>query len=79
MLDDAVSRHSEHLMSRTLQALEELTGLLELLRPGALREVAADDDEVGLELIDAALQGADQTLVMRAEVQVREMDEASHD
>ena len=48
-----VARHAEHLVAGVAKPLEEVAGFRELLGPGALREVAADDDEVGLELVDA--------------------------
>ena len=73
-----IARNAEHLMPGMLQPLEETACLLELLGLRALGEIAADDDEVGLQLIDAVLDGLDQALVMRAKMQVREMDEASH-
>ena len=63
---------------RSRKPFEELAGLAELLGPRALGEVAADDDEVGLELVDLPLDRLDQPLVMRAEMKVGEMDEASH-
>ena len=62
----------------SLKPLEKLAGLPELLGAGALREVAADDDEVGLQLVDAPFDRLDQFLVVRAEVQVGQMDEAGH-
>ena len=43
---------------------------LELLGPRALREIAADDDEVGLLLVDALLNRLDQPRIVRAEMQV---------
>ena len=71
-----VAGHAEHFVARCLQPLEELAGLAELLGPRALGEVAADDDEVGLQLVDTPLDGLDQPLVMGAEMQVGKMDEA---
>jgi hypothetical protein len=59
-------------------ALKELTGLLELLRPCALGEIAADDDEIGLQLVDASLDSSNQPVVVGTEMQVRKVDEASH-
>ena len=47
-----ISGDAEHFMARIAQPVEELAGLLELLGSGALREVAADDDEVGLYLLN---------------------------
>jgi deferrochelatase/peroxidase EfeB len=55
-------------MAAVLQALEELARLAELLGLGALGEVAADDDEVGFQLVDAFLDALDQALVVRAEI-----------
>ena len=64
---------------RIAQPFEELAGFAELLGARALREIAADDDEVGLQLVDLAFDRLDQALVVRAEVQVGKMDDASHD
>jgi hypothetical protein len=74
-----VAGHCKHFVPGRLQPFEEAAGLAELLGPRALREVAADDDEVGLELIDALLNRADELIVMGAEVQVGQMNEASHE
>ena len=51
-------------MARIAQPVEELAGLLELLGSGALREVAADDDEVGLDVVDVLPDRRDEALVM---------------
>ena len=58
--------------------VEEGAGLLELLGPGALGEVAADDDEVGLLLIHPRFDRVDQLVVMRAEVKVGQVDQMGH-
>ena len=73
-----IAGHAEHFMARLAQPLEELARLLELLGSGALGEVAADDDEVGLELVDAPLDGVDQSLVVGAEMEIGQVNEASH-
>ena len=73
-----VARHPEHFVTAVAQPLEEGARIAELLGPRALGEVAADHDEVGLELVDAVLDPFDQPRVMGAEMQVRKMDEASH-
>src|SRR6185437_9646977 len=65
-------------MAMIAQSLKELASLAELLGPGALREVAADHDEVGFQLIGLPLDGLDQLLVVRAEMQVGKMHDASH-
>jgi hypothetical protein len=57
---------------------EKGASLLELLSASALREVAADDDEVRLQIIDAPLDRRDEFLVMCAEVEVRKMNKTSH-
>ena len=74
-----IARHAEHLVAGISQPLEELAGLLELLGPRALREVAADDDEVGLLLVDALVDRLDQPRVVGAEVKVGQMDQAGHE
>ena len=73
-----IARNTEHLVTRLAQLLEEMAGLLELLGPGALGEIAADHDQVGLQFVGLALDRFDEVFVVRAEVQVRQMDEASH-
>jgi hypothetical protein len=66
-------------MPRVAQPLEELARFLELLGPRALGEIAADHDEVGLFLMNALLDRLDQPRIVRTEMQIRQMDEASHD
>ena len=51
---------------------------MELFGARALREVAADDDKVGFQLVDPPLDRFNQPLVMSAEMKIREVDEASH-
>ena len=60
------------------QLLEELACLLELLGPGALSEVAADDQEVRPERVDVVRNGLDQSLVVSSKMKVRQMDDAGH-
>jgi hypothetical protein len=74
-----VTRDSQDLVPAFAQPLEEAARVLELLCPRALGEVAADDDKIGLQPVDAGLNGFNQILVMGAEMQVRKVDEASHD
>ena len=76
--DVVIAGHAEHLMAALAQPLEELARFPELLGPGALGEVAADDDQVGLQLVDLPFDRLDQPRVMRAEMKVGEMDEAGH-
>jgi hypothetical protein len=73
-----IAGDSEHFVAAVPQPFEELARLLELLGPCALREIAADHDEVGLELIHRPIDALDQPLVMSAEMEVGKMDEASH-
>jgi hypothetical protein len=65
-----VARNSKDLMAAVAKAGKEATGILELLGPCALGEVAADYNQVGARLIDAFLDGSDQSLIMGAEMQV---------
>ena len=51
-------------MAPGIQPGEKLAGLLELVGPGALGEVAGNDDEVGGKRIDARFDRFDQPLVM---------------
>src|SRR3954452_8621298 len=73
-----VARHAEHFVAAVAQPFQELAGFLELLGPGTLGEIATDDDKVGLELIDLPVDGFDEALVVRTEVQVGEVDDAGH-
>ncbi len=70
--------HGEHVMAGIAQALEEIAGFLELLGPRALREIAADDDEVGLLFVDARLDRFDQPRIVRSEMQVGQMNQPGH-
>src|SRR5688500_10848874 len=65
-------------MPEVAQPLEECAGFLELLSPRTLGKIAADDDEIGLLFADALLDRFDQPRVVGAEMQVRQMDQASH-
>jgi hypothetical protein len=60
------------------QAFEEFARFVKLLGPRTLREIAADDDEVGLQLVNLPVDRLDKPLVMSAEVKVGKMDYASH-
>jgi hypothetical protein len=57
-------------MAAFAQSFEELACLFELLGPRALSEVAADDDEVGLELVDLRVDGLDEAVIVRTEMKV---------
>jgi hypothetical protein len=57
-------------MAAFAQSFEELTRLFELLCPRSLGEVAADDDEVGLELVHLRVDGIDEAVIMRTEMKV---------
>ena len=57
--------------ARTLaEPFEESARFLELLGAGTLGEIAADDDEIGLERVDMPFDGVDQPLIMSAKVEV---------
>src|SRR5438309_4038819 len=60
------------------EAFQELAGFPELLGTSALREIAADDDEIRLEPSDVGFHRINQTLIVCPEMEVREMDNASH-
>jgi hypothetical protein len=65
-------------MAAFAQSFEELARLFELLCPRSLGEVAADDDQVGLELVHLRVNGLDQLVVVRSEMEVGQVDDASH-
>jgi hypothetical protein len=60
------------------QLLEELAGFAKLFGPRALREVAADDDQIWLQIVDLAAHGVNEALVMSAEMKVRQMNNTGH-
>ncbi len=65
-----IAGDAKHFVARLAQPVEKGAGVLELLGSRALGEVAADDDEIGLELVSLALNRLDQVFVMRAEMQI---------
>ena len=73
-----VTRNAEHLVARILKPLEELARLLELVGPCALSKVAADHDKVGVELVNAAFDGAHEVLIVGAKMQIGKVHEAGH-
>ena len=73
-----VAGDAQYLVPPLLQLFEEMTGFAKLLGACALGEIAANDDEVGFQLVDFCLDRLDDLLVVCAEMQVGEMDEASH-
>jgi hypothetical protein len=73
-----VAGDAKHLVTMFAKPFEELARLAELLGPGALGEIAADDDEVRLEAVDLLADSFHEALVMRAEVEVGKMDDTSH-
>src|SRR5436190_17206837 len=80
-LPDAVQRHvviarNDDLRAR--QAIEKGACVLELALAGALREVARDDDDIGLRVAHGREQRLDQLGVDAAEVKVGEVNEGSH-
>jgi hypothetical protein len=66
-------------VSRVAQPLEEPACLLELLGARSLGEIAADDDEVGFLLVHALGDRIHEVRLVRAEMEVGQMDQASHD
>ena len=71
-----VAGNAQHLVARITKPLQEAARLLELLGPCALREISADDDEVGLEPVDIPFDRFDEILVVGAEMQVGKVGEA---
>src|SRR5438477_7229945 len=76
---DIVERHivvagdPEDFVPALAQAFEEFARFAELLGPCTLREIAADDDEVGFQPVDLPVDRLDEPLVMSAEVQIGKM------
>jgi hypothetical protein len=52
--------------------------LPELLGARTLGEIAADDDEIRLQTIEAGLDGFDESCVMGTEMEVGKMDDPGH-
>ena len=50
-----IPRNAEDFVAPVAQARQELARFLELLGAGTLREVAANDDQIGFRLVDAFL------------------------
>ena len=73
-----VARNTQHLMTFCLQPLKEAARLAKLVGPRPLGEIAGDDDQVGLQLVDPLFDAIDQLLVMGAEMKVGEMGDARH-
>ena len=73
-----VARHAKHVMAGLAQPIEEGARVLELLGPRALGEIAADDNQVGFVGVDPFLNRLDQLGVVRAEVEVGQMDDSRH-
>ena len=70
---------ADHHLHRRLELLEDLRAELELRRPPELRQVAAEEHEVGLrvervDVVDRLDDRAHEALVERALVQVRVRD-----
>jgi hypothetical protein len=61
------------------QPFEKTAGVLELLGSRALREIAADDDEVRFQLVGSALDRSDDFLVVRPEMKVGQMEQPGHE
>ena len=73
-----VAGHAQNLVSRMLQSLEKPACLAELLGTRALSEIAADDDKVRFQLVNATLSRLDHPLVVLAKMEVGEMRDAGH-
>jgi len=73
-----VAGDAKHLVPVVAQALEEMAGFAELLGSGPLGEVATDHDEARLQRAQLGFDRFDQRLIVRTEVQVGKVDQASH-
>jgi hypothetical protein len=65
-----IAGNAEHFVAALAHALEEFACLAKLLGARTLGEVAADDDEVGLQLINLRVDGRDELLIVRSEMEV---------
>ena len=72
--DVVIARHND---LRRRERPQEGTGSFELTRPGALREVARYDNDVGPGLMNRVNQLLDDSVIGPAEVEVGEMDYGS--
>jgi hypothetical protein len=66
-------------MSGIAQPGEEAAGLLELAGARALGEIARDDHQIGLLLVDPFLERANQYRLVCAEMKVGQVKQARHD
>ncbi len=74
-----VARNAEDLMASIAQSFKKAASLLELLGLRPLGEVAADHDKIGPELIDLSLDRLNETIIVSTKMQVRKMNQASHE
>ncbi len=74
-----IARHREHRPARRAKLVEPGRGLFELLDPGALGEIAADDDQVRLLLLQPGVGAVDDLVVLAAEMNVGEMRDPGHE
>ncbi len=77
--DVVVAGNRQHLVPGVAEPFEEAARFLELLGPGTLGEIAADDHQVGLGRVHFGFYRLDQFGVVGAEVEVGQMDQASHE
>ena len=73
-----IARHDQRLEPRGVQATEPGGGLAELVDAGALGEVAADDHQVGLALLQPGGGGVDDLGIVRAEMDVGQVSDTGH-
>jgi hypothetical protein len=73
-----IARDGEHIVALVTEPFEEPARLLELLGLGALGQIAADDDEIGICPIDLLLDCLDHLGIVRSEMEVGEVNQARH-
>ena len=73
-----IARHDQRLEPRGVQATKPGGGLAELVDASALGEVAADDHQVGLALLQPGGGGVDDLGIVRAEMDVGQVSDTGH-
>src|SRR6185295_224667 len=70
-----ITRHHD---LRLRERIQEFARRFELMRPGALREVTGNGDNIRLQFVDGANKRNDDRLVDRAKVNIRQVNDGSH-
>ena len=73
-----IARYDKRFKASGAQLAQPGSGLTELVDPGALREIAADDDQVGATRLQPGGGGVYDPGIVRAEMNVGQVSDAGH-